>query len=59
MWVVLAFPSRAVNALTGGRPDMTLCRQSLEPDAPLWLLVLAALVEFFHRGHLAWTTDTP
>ena len=51
----LSLASRMVNAATGGSPRHTLCRRSLEPDAPRWLLIVAACVEALAPGHLAWT----
>ena len=51
----LSWASRLAHAATGGNPRHTLCRASLEPDAPMWLRVLAACVEAVAPGHLAWT----
>lgn len=56
-WTVAASPSRLACRLTLGHSGTTLCYASLHPDAPLWLLVLAATVEYFHPAHLAWSTD--
>lgn len=46
-----------MNGLRGGCWSSTLCHASLLPGSPLWLQVMAACVEYFHPGHLAWTTD--
>ena len=55
----LSWASRVVNAATGGDLSMTLCRRSLEPDAPRWLLIVAAIAEAIHPGHLAWSAGLP